>query len=172
MNELDALNRFYKEYKKNHSDEEFKNRIISFYENDKNDINQDEEFIENRKDKKIREERFFFAMGYEAAIISLIFNMCSVSNEKYSDIKDQLISLMQNGYIEDIDKILDYEIRFYSKIDESKLIDALFDCYFESRKGKNEPNEAVVNELYNYYGDEQERLNSKCKDIDSCGIRF
>lgn len=170
MNDLNIMNNFYKEYTKNKSEEELRSRILNFLINETSDDYKDDEIIDDwRKNKNKPKEKEFINLGFNGVINALLLNLCSTDIEKYTSIKEEIIKLIENESVKDIEKVLYFELRFYNKLDQERLIDDLIDCYIETRCYDIDVNinKKVEEELFKFYGDENSRLNDAVKWIDN-----
>lgn len=167
MSDLEVLKKFYYEYTKENSEEDLKNRIINFFKNEVLDEPKEDEIIIKNKDKEYEKE--FIQRCLSGNVSALLQIICSTNINEYKDIKDEIIKLIENDKIEDIDKILYFELRFYNKVDHERLIDNIIDCYIEVMASNLEINipKNIEHKLTEYYGDEESRIKEAENWVDN-----
>lgn len=170
MSDLEVLKNFYYEYTKINSEEDLKNRIINFFINETSDEpEEDEIIIKNKKIKDKEYEKEFIERGLPGNINALLQILCSTNINEYKDIKEEIIRLIHSGNIEDIEKILYFELRFYNRVDHERLIDNIIDCYIETMANNLDINvdKNIENKLAEYYGNEESRIKEAEEWVDN-----
>lgn len=152
-NNSNILSKYFKWYTKQNTCEEFKKRLLDYLINEESDNFKQNTAIYDRKNRNTYEADFE-VLGYSGVVHALILNFISSNIIEYNKIKEEIINLIKNNNIIDIDSILIFELRFYNKIDQERLIDDLINCYIESRVNNFELSEddELYTKLLDHYG--------------------
>lgn len=144
----------FEKYIKKMSEEEYKKRILQYLINEKSDDFEENKYAYIKNDKNVQEDGAFEVLGYSGVIHALILNFISSNLVDYSDIRNEIINLIRMDNLSDIDHILIFELRYYNKIDQERLIDDLINCYIETKMNNAESsiNEELYNILLDHYG--------------------
>ncbi len=171
MKDLEILNNFKKEYLKNNSVDDLKSKILSYLKNEISDSYVEYDITENFRNYKNEAEKEFILLGFNGVLNALLVNMCSSEDETYNKIKKDLINKIENDDIRSIEKMIKYEIKFYNKIKDKKLIDYLINCYVYSNANKKSNNEKIEYKLHLYYGDVSSRMENAFDYINNSEYR-
>lgn len=152
-NNSNILLEYFKWYTKQNTEDEFKQRLLKYLINEESDDFKEDKSIYAIKNKNIYEADFQ-TLGYSGVIFTLILNLISSNIIEYNQIKEEIINLIRNDSLTDIDSILIFELRYYNRIDQERLIDDLINCYIESRINNEELNikDELYTKLIDYYG--------------------
>lgn len=152
-NNSNILLEYFKWYTKQNTEDEFKQRLLKYLINEESDDFKEDKSIYAIKNKNIYEADFQI-LGYSGVIFALILNLISSNIIEYNQIKEEIINLIRNDSLTDIDSILIFELRYYNRIDQERLIDDLINCYIESRINNEELNinDELYTKLIDYYG--------------------
>lgn len=160
MEDVKIFEKFYDFYTKDKSIDEFKKYVIKDLISYVNGDNE-EEIVKNARTSKQSEFKDYISLCYEGVSNSLIRELLKSNIDEFQNVKNEITNQIINGNVNDIDKILSYEIRFYNSIDQSRLIDVLLDNYVKNVKlnNKSELSNEIEVILDDYYLDVVGRIN-------------
>lgn len=96
-------------------------------------------------------------------INSLLRELFKSKLDKFNGIRKEITDIIRNGNIDDIDRIIKYELKFYFEIEQKRLIDVLIENYVQSAELKNS-NESIdpilESSLNEYYTSDKKKLCS------------